>query len=733
MIDSQSLRILPEVSDEEAVRYEYFPTTWQAVIWRNWGYVKPERLAHILHTSLEIVKKEAAFLGLNPEQTVEEVWEKQGYLTIIRNNWHLCSYEQLLVLLNMTAQQLAFTLKEDDFMWVKVGYMKPKVCVPTYTPLTKEQQNQTTNIVQTLRERFPVTCYARENGFRFLEEYQRPLREEESVMSFQCDSSQLRMVYPYFALYGDVLINEDVDPIPERLLMEYAQAGINGIWIQGVLYQLVEFPFDVSLSEGWEIRVRSLRKLVEKAGKYGIGIFLYLNEPRSMSQAFFEKYPQLKGEQDGEFFAMCTSTKEVKNYLYQSVKKLFKEIPQLAGYFSISMSENLTNCYSRLFGKECSCPRCKERTPWEIVAEVNNLMAKGAHDAVPSAKTIVWTWAWPDEWAEKVIPLLTERQILQCTSEESMEYCIAGIKGNVSDYTMSLCGPGEKAKSRWKLATEQGLEVSAKVQINNTWELSAIPYLPVFDKIEQHINQLKEAHVSHLHASWTLGGCPSINLNLAAWLMEGKGTVEDFLIERMGKEVGNVVYEAQKQLSEAFSHFPFDVGVAYFAPQNCGLMAPFFLQKTGYQATMVVGYPYDDVDTWTSIYPTDIFEKEFGELCKGWEKGVERLELYRNYNDELDEIILMAQTALCHFESAYHHIQFVNRRGEDALRADAECKKELLQIVRDEMGLVQKFILLKTKDSRIGYESANHYFYTLQDLKEKLISLVWCEKQLLET
>ena len=145
---------------------------------------------------------------------------------------------------------------------------------------------------------------------------------------------------------------------------------------------------------------------------------------------------------------------------------------------------------------------------------------------------------------------------------------------------------------------------------------------------------------------------------------------------------------------------------------------------------MVVGYPYDDIQSWASIYPSDVFEKEFKELCAGWKIGIEMLIPYQGYCSEVDEIILMAQATLSHFESAYHHIMFVNRRGENALLKDDKCKQELLQIVHDEMELVQQFIDIKTRDSRIGYESANHYFYTLQDLKEKMINLEDCEKEL---
>ena len=443
----------------------------------------------------------------------------------------------------------------------------------------------------------------------------------------------------------------------------------------------------------------------------------------------------MRGEAEGDFYALCTSTQEVKDYLYQSLKKLFEMVPDLAGFFTITMSENLTNCYSRLFGKEASCPRCKGRKPWEVVAEVNNLMAKGAHDANPNAKAISWAWGWSDEWAEKVIPLLTEGQILQCTSEEAMKFCIGGVEGSVLDYTMSLCGPGEKAKKMWKVAREHGMQMSAKVQMNNTWEMSVVPYIPVLDKVATHIEQLKEQGIQHLQVSWTLGGCPSPNLRLAEWLMENKGTLKDFLTDWLGENIAEGVFVAQQKLSNAFSHYPFYIGTLYYGPQNFGPMAPFFLEKTGYRATMV-GYPYDDMEWWSGIYPEDVYEDEYRQLVEGWRDGLADLLIYKGKNKELDEMILMAQAVLCQYESAYHHIQFVNRRnemlGDVAVSADEKVvlQDEMLRIVREEMETVQTLIDLRLQDSRIGFESSNHYFYTLQDLKEKMINLAYCEERL---
>ena len=105
-------------------------------------------------------------------------------------------------------------------------------------------------------------------------------------------------------------------------------------------------------------------------------------------------------------------------------------------------------------------------------------------------------------------------------------------------------------------------------------------------------------------------------------------------------------------------------------------------------------------------------------------------------NSELDDMILRAQVVLCQYESAYHHIRFVNCRDkmlENTVSSAEEKEKlqcEMLRIVREEMETVQTLIDLRLQDSRIGFESSNHYFYTLQDLKEKMINLAYCEERL---
>ena len=109
-----------------------------------------------------------------------------------------------------------------------------------------------------------------------------------------------RYCYSYFGLYGDPLLEPEADPYPDGYLDRLAAAGVDGVWLQGVLYRLADFPWEPGLSVGREERLENLRWLVTRAGERSIGIYLYLNEPRAMPLAFFETRPELRGIEAGQ-------------------------------------------------------------------------------------------------------------------------------------------------------------------------------------------------------------------------------------------------------------------------------------------------------------------------------------------------------------------------------------------------------------------------------------------------
>lgn len=126
----------------------HFPTRWQAVVFRNYGIVPVARIAAALSASEAQIHESAAQMGLSPLRG-ETDFCTEAYLTVLRANWHLLNYEQLMLLMDISEQKLNAYLYEDDFCSVKLGD-KPKLERVVYAPLTPEQRSRTQKIGQTV-------------------------------------------------------------------------------------------------------------------------------------------------------------------------------------------------------------------------------------------------------------------------------------------------------------------------------------------------------------------------------------------------------------------------------------------------------------------------------------------------------------------------------------------------------------------------------------------------------
>ncbi|MBQ6845604.1 MAG: hypothetical protein IJO61_00595, partial [Oscillospiraceae bacterium] len=339
---------LPKVNDSNKYELEYFPSRFHAAVFRLWETVRAAKIASVLGTSEEVVNKAALDMGL-PEQEFNSKWEDRGYITTIRNAWHILPYDQILALLEKNEDELAVLLKEEDFLATKLGE-KPFCEEVKPVPLDSEGEKKLADIREISKKYFSglfggVPCFDFFDG-----------NADEAGKEVQQD--ELRMIYSYCGLYGSVLDNDISVSYPETMLKMYRDVGVNAIWMQAVLYQLVPFPFDESFSSGWEKRCERLKEIIALAAKYGIKVYLYLNEPRCMPLWFFEKHPELKGKVSNNKASLCTSRPEVMEYLRYAVRTLCENVPGIGGFFTITCSENLTHCKSRKEGVEC--PVCKD-------------------------------------------------------------------------------------------------------------------------------------------------------------------------------------------------------------------------------------------------------------------------------------------------------------------------------------------------------------------------------------
>ncbi len=714
-----------------------FPDALSAYVWRNWFVVPRERLAVVVKASPDQLSAIAEEMGLPREVQVLGDWRRRGYITIVRRNWHLLPYEQLLSLLDMTRAELKYSLIEDDFLFVKLGSLKPK-CEPiVYRAPTPEISAARRRIAGYLKSEGVDAAATEEPRFAFVHEMQKP----DPTLKVNLDSKDarfdLRLIFSYFADYGDPLGDDEISSYPEGLLQRLAAQGVNAVWLHTVLRTLAKDPKYPEFGEGSERRIANLRKLVARGAKYGIKVYLYMNEPRAQTADFFGKGDRagLKGAHDSGklLYAMCTSSPETRRWLSDSLEQVFRAVPGLGGIFTITASENHTNCACR--NTKDSCPRCRNRSRGEIIAEVNNALIEGMARGNPEAEAIVWDWAWPDEIVPEVLERLTKRNCrIMTISERHVPTCRGGIPAKTGEYSISVVGPGVRATNVWHLAQSAGFKTAAKIQCGATWEFAAIPYLPTMDLVARHAFNLANAEVDGVMLSWSLGCSPSPNLTAYRDIRRGAKSPEEFLnalaLRLYGEKAVPHARAAWTAFSRGFEEFPFYVSTLYMAPLHVGPANPLYLRPSGYAATMV-GIPYDRLQEWRSIYPEQTFVDQIAKVAAGFGEGAGRFdEMVRHCPPALAKGAAreagMFRAAYLHFVSVADQARFVMARNRrDATKDAAEraaAEAEMAKIVRRELATAKALLPLVQADSRIGYECSNHYFYIPQDVREKIVN-----------
>jgi hypothetical protein len=719
----------------------HFPDRLHAYVWRNWQLVPVERLAQVVGAVPEEILRLGKALGLGDPPPITTAQRRRSSLTVIRRNWHLLPYEQLLELLGWTPEQMAYTLREDDFLFAKLGNLKPR-CEPlSYCPPGPEMRQREHEIARLMAEQFPNGVgKAAEPLFGFISQLSQPVpRGTVRRGEFRCSP---RFVYSYFALYGDPLLEREADPYPDGYLARMAEAGADGIWIQGVLSRLAPFPWDPRLSDRYEERLRSLEALVARARSHGMGVYVYLNEPRAMPLAFYDAHPQFKGVVENDYAALCTSDPSVREYLTGSVASLCRAVPDLAGLFTITASENLTHCWSH--GKGAGCPRCGRRSSAEVIAEVNTRVHAGILQSGSGARLIVWDWGWPDDQAEAIIQQLPAGTSLMSVSEWNLPIQRGGVESRVGEYSLSAIGPGPRARRHWEIARQRGLKTVAKIQASNTWELSTVPYIPVAENVARHAARLSDCQVDGMMLSWTLGGYPSPNLEVVAEMgrarAEGvppptpEAAMESVAARRFGPGLAPAVVAAWRAFSDAFGEFPYHAATIYQAPLQLGPANLLWEEPTGYRATMV-GFPYDDLDAWCAIYPPEIFVAQLEKVAGGFDRAIaalkralppEHVGAETRERRALRQEIDVAEAAAIHFRSVANQARFVQARRALAVADTAgEASPALVELERalhSEADLARRLFAIQVRDSRIGFEASNQYAYVPADLAEKVLN-----------
>lgn len=726
--------VLPTGPNPDPVAIPHFPDGVHAFVWRNWQLVPAADMARVLGTTPDHVLGLGKAMGLADPPAISPEQRRRSYITVIRRNWHLLPYDQLLDLLGWKEEELAYTLREDDFLYAKLGQLKPKCTPLRWTDPDEATRAREQAIAAVVKQYFPdAPGVLKDPLFGFIDDLTRPA--EKTAADYESSKSNPRFCYSYFALYGDAFVDGAPDPFPDGYLSRLAASGVNAVWLQAVLYKMAPFPWDPALSAGYEQRLKNLNTLVAHAKARGMGVYLYLNEPRAMPLSFFDNYPRIKGTVEGDYAALCTSTPDVQQYLASSVALICEEVPDLAGFFTITASENLTNCWSHGNGK--ACPRCGKRTPASVISELNALVEAGISMSAGGQRLIVWDWGWGEDWAEAAIKRLPNAVSHMSVSEWSIPIRRGGVETTVGEYSISAIGPGPRAMKLWAAAQNRPvpLRTIAKIQANTTWECGSVPYIPAVDNVAKHIEGLRKAYATGVMLGWTLGGYPAPNLEVAGTMIADPTLTPDVAMRavaarRFGATNADAIVQAWKTCSAAFNEFPYDSGGLYSGPQHVGPANPLWERSTGYAASMV-GFPYDALDAWRGVYPADVYVGQMRKVAEGFATGSTQLRALQTVTEEahraaLEQELDVMEACAIHFESCANQARFVALRNQLASGTTGSEKtavvSELESLLKSEIALAKKLYAIQVRDSRLGFEATNHYFYVPLDLVEKVIN-----------
>ncbi len=702
--------MLPPVKSVRDLPF-FTPQKWQTVLFRNYGMVAPQVLARVLRTEEETVRREAARLGIDGI-AYQPAWKKQGYISLIRKNWYLLPYEQLLDLLEMDEATLDYDLREDDFLGIKLGEYKP-ACGPVwYQPLTAEEIAETERLAARIREAF-IPGYATPFVFYTAGEEAPLPAAHRTPPTFE------KIVYSYSMMYGDTFLEEGEIVSDHMLAMLQAQ-GVNGIWMQGLLSHLSPYPFVAGMDAGYQTRRKNLNRLIAQCRRYGIAVYLYLNEPRGISpEQLTPQTEALKGRYFEGRWSLCTATREVQEYLFAAVRDLLVAVPDLGGIITITMSENMTNCHSR---PNNPCPHCGHLSHVDVVPEVNNIFQRAIDAAGVKTRLLanLWSWTEPYGWTPELldagIQRMDQKIDILCVSEMGhlME---EGKRVQIKEYSLGHIGPCEETRANYASARAHGHRILAKVQVNSSWEIATVPYVPVFELVAEHMKNLRQEGVQGLMLSWTVGGYPTPAFDLVDRIFSGEDDLGAFYAAHFGERAA-VVADAVHHFSDGFRHFPHTIGTVYQGAQELGPANLLYPEATGLHATMVA-FAFDDYHAWCGTYSEEEWATRLEALLKEWSTGLSLLP--EGGNAAYAMLRRYAEVVYVSLRSMLVQMRFCQAR-------DAHDRRAALAWLEEEEALVRWLYRLASQDARVGYEASNHYYYTQNDFLEKLLDLDYVKR-----
>ena len=539
--------------------------------------------------------------------------------------------------------------------------------------------------------------------------------------------------------WGDELLDE-IDYYPENYLSRLAHNGTNGLWIYTSFAQLISSPFLPTKEKNQEKRMAKLDRVVQRCKRYGIRVYLFAIEPIGFFKEERELYLDVAGAStNGERQPVCPRIKKTRDHVIYCLENIYKSIPDLAGYISITAGERPTTCSS--IGNYKSCPRCGKYSRGENLAYSVDLIKEGLRRAGTGAEFISWTYGhryWDDadilEYIEK-----TPNDITLMQNFEDRGIDIQLGKPRIAwDYWLSYEGPSEMFSMSARAAKKYGNKMYAKMQVCSSHEIATVPYIPAPGILFDKYKEARALGAEGILECWYFGNYPSL-MNFAstelAYLADFSDK-ESFLLELAarlyGESSARAVMDAWVAFEEGYKNYPTNIMFSYYGPMHDGVvwnLFPIPVNRALPRSWLLLDAPDGD-RIGECLFKGHTLEEAMTlaeRMCTLWEKGLNHLKAV-----DVGEQFTCATAILLLFKSGNNILNFYNSRrllgngNTDPL--ETVCKME--NIVREEIEISKKMCAVMEADARVGYHSEAEGF---KFFKEKLMARIGKLEALFDT
>lgn len=546
--------------------------------------------------------------------------------------------------------------------------------------------------------------------------------------------------------YGDEL-SDDIDYYPEEYLNRLMHDGANGVWIYTRFSDLVTVSALPSYGAGRESRIAKLNNVIALCARYGIKVYVFAIEPVALTEDLSQQLPETDGgiAYNGNHL-FCVNTPEGRTMIEEAGRHLFTDCPNLGGFISITYGERPTSCSSAYesipaidYHHAMTCPRCKDLTPGQAVANAAAALAAGIHQANPDAEVISWTYGhrfWDEDAVRDYVHHATPDAILMQNFEEMGYAEQLGRTRQGVDYWLSYAGPSPLFRWTAEEAQPLGKTLYMKTQVCCSHEIATVPYVPVPGILFDKYKAAYELGVSGVMQCWYFGNYPSIMSKAAGELAFAEDLNKNAFLQHLaglyvGRSHASQLMAAWQFFEKGYAQYPLNIMFSYYGPMHDGPVWELQLKPKNFSLPR----------SWQTLDPTD--GDRIGEclmhghtleealeltasLSRYWSQGTAFLqELLPEGHEQLS----VARTLDLLFASGHAVLQFYNLREQLGLGPLTDLAP-LRRIVLEERQRSLSLIPLWEADNRLGYHSEGEGFkFFTAKLRHRIASL----DRLLET